>query len=190
MKKIIIIHTVFFGLIVAVAGYAYSRYWNVATVNGRSISRLSYIQMLEKQAGKQILDQMVQETLVLNEGDSKGVKVDAKTISDEIAKIETRLKTQGQTLDAALTANSMTKADLETQIKLKKIQESLSASKVEITQAQIDKFLTDNKAMLPTGKTKDELNTLAKEQLVLEANQASGSAWLEALRSSAKIIYK
>ena len=190
MKKIIIFHTVLFGLIIAAATYGYARYWNIATVNGKAITRLDYIKALEKQGGKQILDQLVQEALILNEGASKGVKIDPKTVSDEIAKIEERLKAQGQTLDAALTANNMVKSDLETQIKLKKIQESLSSSKVEITQAQIDEFLKANKAMLPAGKSKDELNALAKEQLILEANQASASAWLGGLKQSAKIIYK
>lgn len=190
MKKIYILPISLVVFLVLVTVYAYSRFWNVAYVNGQGISRLSYLQTLDKQAGKQILEQMITETLILREGATKGAKIDQKVISEEIAKIEDKLKAQGQTLDAALAANGMTKSDLETQIRLKKTQDALSAPKVEITQAQIDEFLKINKAQLPAGKTKDELNTLAKNELTLEAAQASASAWLDNLRQSAKVIYK
>jgi foldase protein PrsA len=189
MKKIIIIHTIVLALVIGAGAFAYAKYWNIATVNGRPISRLSYIKVLEKQGGKEVLDQMVNEALILNEGKNKNVVVTQKDIDAEIAKVEDRLKAQNMTLDAALTANGMVKEDLVSQIRLKKIQDALSASKAEITQAQIDAFLKANKAMLPTGKTPAELNTLAKDQLILEANQASASAWLAALKSSAKVVY-
>jgi parvulin-like peptidyl-prolyl isomerase len=190
MKKIIIFHTVLFGLLFGVGVYGYVKYWNVATVNGRPISRLAYIKAMEKQVGKQILGQMVDDSLILNEGANKNVKIDQKTIDDEISKIEEKLKAQNQTLDAALVANNMTKADLENQIRLKKIQDILSAPKTEVTQAQVDEFLKANKALLPAGKSKDELNTLAKNQLTLEASQAAATEWLSALKASAKVIYQ
>jgi len=44
--------------------------------------------------------------------------------------------------------------------------------------------------MLPAGKTKVELQTLAKEQLTLEANQTAATTWLDNLRQSAKIVYR
>ncbi|MFZ2152626.1 MAG: SurA N-terminal domain-containing protein [Microgenomates group bacterium] len=190
MQKIIIIHSVVLAIILAIAGFAYAKYWNVAIVNGRPITRLSYIKLMEKQAGKQILSQMVDDAIIMAEADAKGLKIDQAAIDEELAKIETNLKSKGQTLDAALASAGMTRDDLTGQIKLKKIQDALSASKIEVTQAKIDEFLKANKALLPTGKTRDELNTLAKNQLILEADQASATAWLDTLRASAKVIYK
>lgn len=190
MKKLIIAHAIILSLLIGAVSYAYARYWNIATVNGTPISRISYIKLLEQQGGQQILAQMIDDALILNEGKNKNVTIDQKTIDEEIAKVEARLKAQGQELDAALAANKMTRASLEYQIRLKKIQDNLAASKVEVTQAQIDDFLKANKAMLPTGKSKDELIALAKQQLVSEADQASASAWLDKLRSDAKIVYK
>jgi hypothetical protein len=190
MRKIIVIHVSVVVVILLAGILAYARYWNVATVNGVPISRLSYIQTMEKQGGKQTLEGMVQETLILNEGIKKGVNVDQKTIDEEIAKIETQLKTQNQTLDAALADAGMTRADLEKQIRLKKIGAALSAPKTEITQAQIDEFLKTNKSALPTGKTKEELQTLAKNELTAEASQSALTAWMAGLQKDAKVIYK
>ncbi|MFA4827333.1 MAG: SurA N-terminal domain-containing protein [Candidatus Shapirobacteria bacterium] len=190
MKKIIILHAGLLVVLIAVGIFGYFRFWNAATVNGTPISRISYIKAMEKLGGRQTLDSMIDEVLILNEGIAKSVKIDQKVIDDEIAKIEAQLKTQGQTLDAALLANGMTKADLEKQIRVKKIEGILSAPTTEITQAQIDEFLTANKSMLPTGKTKVELQTLAKEQLALEANQTAATTWFDNLRQSAKIVYR
>lgn len=190
MKKIVKIHIAILVVIVALGVVGYLRFWNVATVNGTPISRLSYIRAMEQQGGNQVLSVMIDETLILNEGNKNGVKIDQKTIDEEITKIEDQLKTQNQTLDAALLAYDMTKADLEKQLRIKKIESILSAPKTEITQAQIDEFLKINKSLLPTGKTKVELQTLAKDQLTIEASQSAATSWLDGLRQSAKIVYK
>jgi len=189
-KKMIIIHGSVLAIVLAFGIVGYIRFWNVATVNGKGISRVSYIKTLEQQGGAQILSAMIDENLILNEGIKNNVNVDKKTIDEEVAKIEEQLKAQNQTLDAALLSSGMTKADLDKQIKIKKIEAALSTTKVEITQAQIDEFLTTNKALLPTGKTKTELETLAKEQITLEANQTAATTWLTNLKQNAKIVYK
>ncbi len=161
MKKILTIHLAFLAVILISLGLVYNRYWNVATVNGVAISRLDYIKAMEKLGGQQTLESMIDETLILNEGKSKNVSVD-----------------------------QMAKTDLERQIRIKKIEEKLSTPTTEITQAQIDEFLKTNKAMLPTGKTKEELQTLAKDQLMSEASQSAATTWMDGLRSGAKIVYK
>ena len=190
VKKVIVCHVVLLAVVIILGVVGYIRFWNVAKVNGVGISRLAYIKELEKQGGKQVLDAMIDDTLVLNEGKIKGVNVDQKTIDGEIAKIETQLKAQNMTLDSALASSGMVKADLEKQIKIQKIESVLSAPKTEITQAQIDGFLTTNKAQLPAGKTKAELEALAKDQLTQEASQSAASSWLDSLRQSAKIVYR
>jgi parvulin-like peptidyl-prolyl isomerase len=190
IKKVIVCHLIALAVVVILGIISYCRFWNVAKVNGIGVSRIAYIKELEKQGGQQVLASMIDNTLILNEGKKNNVKVEQKDIDDQIATIETQLKSQNQTLDAALLASNMTKADLEKQIKIQKIESILSATKTEITQSQIDEFLKTNKSLLPTGKTKDELQTLAKEQLTLEANQSAATNWLDSLRQSAKIVYR
>lgn len=189
-KKIIIIHGSILAVLLAFGIVGYVRFWNVATVNGKGISRVSYIKTLEQQGGSQVLSAMIDETLILNEGIKNNINVDQKTIDEEVAKIEEQLKAQNQTLDAALLSSGMTKADLDKQIKIKKIETILSTTKIEVTQAQIDEFLTANKALLPTDKTKVELEALAREQIALEANQTAATTWLTNLKQAAKIVYK
>ncbi|MDP4010135.1 MAG: SurA N-terminal domain-containing protein [Candidatus Shapirobacteria bacterium] len=178
------------GLVVAAGLFGYYKYGVVAVVNGRPIFRIEYIKIMESQVGKQTLDRMVTETLIMNEASKKGVKIDKAVVDTEIAKIEEQLKTQGQTLDSALAAEGMARTDLEKQIRLQKLAEELSAPKTEITEAEINDFLDKNKDQLPKGASKEELQTLAKTQLSSQAQNEAISTWLADLKKNAKIIYR
>lgn len=178
-------------LIVLAGGlYLYNRYWNIAIVNGQGISRLEYYKALDKQAGKQALEQMVQEDLIEQEALKKNLKIEQSVVDAQIATIEAQIKAQGQTLDSALLAEGMTKADLEKQIRLQKIAEQLSKSTKEITQKQIDDFLTQNAAQLPKTATKEELQSLAKSEIEKQDSSSAITTWLSGLKTNAKIIYR
>ena len=189
-KKVVLIHSGLLLVLLAAAGFAYFKYWNVAVVNGKGVSRLAYIKTLESQGGKQVLEGMVQEAMITQEAKKKGVSVDKSFVDGELAKIDEQIKAQGQTLEAALVSQGMTKADLERQITLKKMVTEMSKPTTEITQAQVDKFITDNKAQLPPKGTKAELEQIAKEQLTLEASNNAITTWLAELKKNAQVIYK
>lgn len=190
INKIVMFHVGLLVVLMAGAGYGYVKYWNVAVVNGIPISRLEYIKTMEKAGGKQTLDQVIQETLILSEGQKKGIKMDKAATDAEVAKVEERLKTQGQTLETALKASNMTQADLERQILMQKIETTLSATKTEITQAQLDEFIKTYKAQLPAKATKTELETIAREELTTQASKSAATNWVTELTKSAKVELK
>lgn len=190
LNKIVMIHLGMLVVLLAAAGYGYVKYWNIATVNGKGLSRLEYIKTMEKAGGKQTLDQMVQERLILDEGEKNKITMDKAAIDAEIVKIETRLKGQGQTLDTALTQSGMSRGDLDKQILMQKIQTTLAAAKTEVTQVQIDEFIKTYKAQLPAKATKAELETIAKEELTAQASKTAVSEWLANLTKNAKVEIK
>lgn len=177
--------------LILVAGmWIFDKYAFVAKVNGRYISRIKYLKNAEKQVGKQILDRMITESLIEQEAAKKGVNIDKKEIDDEIAKIEEKIKAQGQTLEAALATEGMTKEDLENQLRIQKMVDKLSDPKKEITEKEIAEFLDKNKDQLPKGMTKDELNKAAKEQLEQQTKTEAANTWFAKIKEEAKIIYK
>jgi len=190
VNKIMSIHLAFLVLVLAALGYGYYRYWNVAVVNGKPISRIAYIKNMEKQGGKTVLDRMVQETMIRDEAQKKGIKIEQGVIDGEIKKIESQVTTMGMTLDEALKSEGLTKAELEDQIRMQKMVEVMAGASTEITQAQIDKYIVDNKTQFPTGTTKEQMQTTAREELTSQAANAAINKWLENLNTSAKIIYK
>lgn len=189
-KNVCKIHLIALVLILGVAMGLYFRFWNIVTVNGKGISRAEYYKKLAKSDAKQLLDQMITEMLIKEEALKKNIKIEQSEIDEEIKKIDEQIKGQGQTLELALTAQGMTKAELENQISLQKMVDKLSNPNTEITQVQIDEFLKTNKAQLPAKATKDELQKLAKDELTSQASQSAIGTWLEGLKNGANIIYK
>lgn len=174
-------------IVIVAAVYAYFRYGIVATVNGRPISRFSYWQNLEKVDKKQTIKQMANEALVFQAAAKNKIVIEKSVIESEIASVEAQIKAQGQTLESALAAEGLTRTDLEDQIRIQKMVEQMAKPNLEITQAQIDAFILKNKALIPTTYTKEQLQTLAKTQLISEVKNEAIDAWFKELQKTAKI---
>jgi hypothetical protein len=177
-------------LALAVLAFLYYRFCIVATVNGKPITRFAYLQNLVKFDQKQILKQMANEALIYQEAKKQGVEIEKSLIDTEIASIEAKIVEQGQTLEAALTAEGMSRTDLESQIRIQKIAEILAKANTEITQAQIDDYLSKNKEYLPTSYTKEQLQELAKTQLTTEIKNEAVNTWFTQIQKDAKIIFR
>jgi hypothetical protein len=171
-------------------GYVYYRFGIVATVNGVPISRISYLRNLEKQDKKLTIKQMANEALVLQEAAKNNVVIDQSIIDTEIASVEAQIKDQGMTLESALEAEGMSKADLEKQIRLQKVVEKLANPNLDISQEKIDEYLKTNKSALPTTYTKDQLQELAKNQLINEAKNTAIDTWFAELQKNSTIIIR
>jgi ribosome-interacting GTPase 1 len=190
MSKVATIHLIGFLVLLAFTAGCFYKFGIVATVNGKPIYRHSYIAQLQKQDKQTVLSQMVQDALIAGEAKNKGIVIGQEEIDKGLAAIEDQVKAQGTTLDEAMKAQGVTKEEVMSQIRTQKIAEALASPSAEITKEQIDAFLKENKAYLPTGKTDNELQMLAKEQLETQAKNTALSTWFSNLKSSAKIIYK
>ena len=174
-------------IVIVAAVYAYFRFGIVATVNGRPISRFSYWQNLEKVDKKQTIKQMANEALVFQAAAKDKIVIEKSVIESEIASVEAQIKAQGQTLEGALAAEGLTRTDLEDQIRIQKMVEKMAKPNLEITQAQIDAFILKNKALIPTTYTKEQIQALAKTQLLSEVKNEAIDAWFKELQKTAKI---
>ena len=189
LSKTVKIHLIGLLVLLALIGGCFYKFGVVATVNGKPIYRLAYLEKLQK-SDTTVLTSMVQDSLISSEAKSKGIVIDQKDIDDSLTTIETQVKEQGMTLDEALKSESLTKEELISQIRTQKIAEKLASPSADSTQAEIDAWLKENKDYLPTGKTKDELQTLAKTQLKTQAENTAVNTWFTNLKSTAKIIYR
>ena len=179
------------GLILLIAAaFVYYRFGIVATVNGKPISRIAYWQNLEKVDKKQTIKQMANEALVYQEAAKKGIVIEKSVIEAEVASVEAQIKSQGLTLDDALSAEGLTRADLDDQIRIQKMVEAMAKPNLDITQAQIDAYLLKNKALIPATYTQEQLQTLAKTQLVSEVKNSAIDIWFKELQKTAKIVIR
>ncbi|MBU3935342.1 hypothetical protein KJ909_01585, partial [Patescibacteria group bacterium] len=101
-----------------------------------------------------------------------------------------QIKAQGQTLEAVLETEGMSRVDLEKQIRTQKMVESMAGAGKEVSQEDIDAFLEKYKDQLPEDSSEEELQNLAKEQLSSQAGNEAINTWLAGLKAEAKIYYR
>lgn len=176
-------------VVLAAAVYYGKSLFVVALVNGQPITRMSLISQLEKQGGKQVLNIAVTKTLIEQEAKKKNVSVAQKEIDDELKKTETSLAAQGQTLDQALAAQGMTRADYADQIRLQVLIQKMVGKDIVISDKEVDDYLTQNQSTIPEGSDMNQIKTSVKEQLKQQKMSTKIQSWIAELQKNAKITY-
>lgn len=168
--------------------YLFRGMYLAATVNGQPIGRMTVVKELEKQSGKQALENIVTKTLVLQDAKKKNVNISDKDIDAQIKKIETNVKAQGMSLDQLLQAQGMKKEDMREQVKLQLFAQKLSGE-VKVTDKEIEDYINTNKEQLQQNPDQEISKTEVKEQLVQQKQQQKTQEYVAKLRKGAKVTY-
>jgi hypothetical protein len=182
--------TVFIILIVIGLLYAFRSQFIVATVNGQPISRAAFNAEMQKEAGKKSMDALVTKSLILQEAEKKNISVSDDDVNKQVKTIQTQLSKQGQNLNQALTMQGLTVDDLKEQIKIEKILEKLLASKIKVSDKEINGYM-QQQSQSPDATasggllSKDEV----KQQLTQNKLTEQAQPWLQSLQQNAKISY-
>lgn len=184
----LIIISVSAAIIILLASLQFSRGILVAaTVNGSPISRLTVVEKLEEQAGKQALDSLITEKLIQSKVGE--ISVSKEEIDSEIKKIEQQVISQGATMDAALKQQGMTMNQLQEQITMRKKLEKLLSDKVQVSDEEVNTAIKDNKITPSNGQKPEDLKAQVKSQLQQQKLDQVAQQWIGDLKNSAKIKY-
>ncbi|RJR30086.1 hypothetical protein C4564_01105 [Candidatus Microgenomates bacterium] len=170
-------------------GYYFKSIFVAATVNGEPIARLSVIQEVEKQGGRQILDTLVNERLIMQEARAQGINVTQADTDAEISLIEEQVQAQGQTLDEILTLQGMTREDLNKQMKIQVIVKKLMEDKVSISDDEVVAYMEENKDYLPEASDEAQLKEQVREQLTQQKMSEQFQTLLTDLKEKASVNY-
>lgn len=176
-------------VIIAVLLYLYKGLFVAAVVNGQPIARISVVNQLEQQNGKQVLNNLIAESLVKQEAQKRKIVVSQAEVDSDVKKIEDTLKKQGTTLDAALAARGLTRSQLEDQIKLQKMLDKMVGTTVKVSDADVQAYIDKNQDNLPTNMTDEELKAQVKQQLEQQQIQTKTQAFLADLQKKAQVQY-
>lgn len=168
--------------------FFYKGLFVAAMVNGQPISRLAVVSQLEKQGGKQALNNLIVENLVKQEAQKKHIIVSQSDIDSQLKKIEDQLKGQGVTLDDALAMQGLSRNDLQNQLELEEMLTKL-VGPVSVSDADLQNYMDTNKTSLPTNLSEQELKAQVKSQLEQKALQQKEQAYVTNLQKNAKINY-
>lgn len=176
-------------VVLAVALYLTRGLFVAALVNGQPISRLTVISQLEKQGGKQTLNNLVVEALIRQEAQKRHIVVSQADVDSQMKKIEDQLKGQGVTLDDALSARGMTRGDLISQIQLQAMIDKMVGTSVKITDDDVAAYIAKNQDSLPKDLSDDDLKKQVRTQLEQQQLQEKTQTFVANLQKNAKINY-
>ena len=174
-------------VILAVVGFLARSYFVAAMVNGSFISKASYIREMERQSGQEVLDSLIINKLVENK--VKEIEVSNEELDVELKTTEDNLEAQGTSLTDALASANISEKEyrnrVTTQLKLKK----LVADKTTVTEDEITKYLTANRAQLPKGLDQKTLRDQAAESIEQTKFSQEVGTLIDTLKAEADIRY-
>lgn len=172
-------------LILAVLGYVFRGQFLVAVVDNKPIFRYELGRKLVSSFGKETLENMIVEKLIVEEAKKKSVVIGEEDINREVEKVSKGLGS-GMKLEDVLKFQGLSLADFRQQLKVRLQVNKILEKDISITTEEIDKYLKDNaKLLIATGEAerKTEAQEKIKEQKISEKIQT----WVSDLLSKAKI---
>lgn len=157
-----------------------------AWVNGRPIWRRDYNKTVIKIAGKQAMDNLTTQSLVLGEAKKQKVNVTKEEIDAEIKRLEDMLIGQGQNLDELLAAQNLTRKDITEEVRMQKLIEKL-VGPAEVTDEEVDAYIKDNKTMFDKTANLEDLKPSLKKQLEQQKLSEKVQELVAKLQQEAKI---
>lgn len=177
-------------LLIAIAflgGYYLKSSIIAATVNGRIIFRSKVTKQLESYQGAAVLDSLVIQELIKQEARSQKLDATDEEVAEKIKPIEDSILAQGTTLDQLLAEQGMTRKDLEENYRMNVLVEKLLASRVTVTDEEVQTYIDQNKDAFPEDSDMEQNKVLVKQQLLQEKMNSEYQVLVQELRDKAKV---
>lgn len=164
--------------------YLASRYLVIAWVDKQPISRFELYNLLDKQFGTEIREQLITERLILTEARKRQVQVAREEIEAEINKVKEQPGGEQQ-LSQFLQAQGLTQAEFDKIVKVELLKRKMFGKDIQISDEDVNKFIEENKAQLP--EVTDKLKGSIKEQLKQRKISENYQNWLSEALQSARV---
>ncbi|MDZ7587586.1 MAG: SurA N-terminal domain-containing protein, partial [Patescibacteria group bacterium] len=119
----------------------------VAIVNNKPVWRASYTREINRLAGKQVLENLLVKTLIMQEAKKQKISVSDEEINNEIKQAEEYSQKQNMTLDELLELQGMKKEDLTDTIRINKLVEKMAGTESAKVQEWITNLQTNAKVV-------------------------------------------
>jgi len=168
-----------------------SRFWVVAWVDNKPITKFELYSLLEKRDEGKTAEELIVQNLLKSEGQKQKATISNEELETEIKKIEEQQGGAAQ-LDQILQVNRTSREDFRKLVELQLIKQKLFGSDVNITDEDVAKYIEENKDSLPPevlanpeSSEAAKLKDSAKEQLKQMKINENFNKWLEeALKGS------
>ena len=177
-------------IVVIVVGFiSYNRgFFILATVNGQTIDRLTFIRETERLAGKRTMETLILKMLIDQEAKKKNINVTQQEIDEKIKEIEKQYKDQGQDLTAVLSSQGLGKSDIADFVKQDLLMEKLVKKDIKVTDKEVEDYIAKNASSLPQDKTQEEIKKEVLGLLTSGKIDEKKQALIAQLQKNAKIV--
>lgn len=183
------------GAVVILVGvlFASSKYWVVAWVDNKPITKFELYSLLEKRDDNRTKEELIVERLLTSEGAKKQAAVSDSEVNAEIKKIEEQ---QGgaQQLDQILGIQKLSREDFRKLVKLQLLKQKLFGEGVNIADQDVDKYIEENKDSIPASALSNpesseaaQLKENVKEQLKQMKINENFNNWLNQNLNSSRV---
>lgn len=180
----LIIFLIFVSVVYFARGFLFA-----AIVDGKPISRVKLISELEKQGGQQALESLVTMELISQEAKRRDINITDFEVNAEIERITNVIEAQGTTLEAALSMQGQTMADLTQNIKIQKTVEHILGDTILVNDEEIRNYYEENKIYYGEDTQFEEVKESIKETLIQQKLSSEFQVLLQKLKSEGNIIY-
>lgn len=156
-----------------------------AVVNGKPIFRGSVTESLESRYGQQVLEGLINESIIAGEAKKAGVSVSQ---ADVDAKEQELIANLGEkvSLDEVLKFQGLTRAEFDNQVRLQLQVERILAKDLSITEVDVDQYIASNRALL-TATQPAALRDEARAALKNQKLSAKVQTWFAEVQKAAQV---
>lgn len=169
----------------ALLGYVGYKYAFVAWVGSVPITRWDYYNKLDQEFGEKFKEQLITETLIMNEAKKRNVDVTDDEINAEVKKFEDE---QGspEKLDEFLSFQGITRDELRKQIRYQTLIKKMFGENVEVSDEELNKYIEENKEQL--GEVTDPVRESVKEQIKFDKTRQAFLDWFNMAKEDKSVV--
>ena len=160
-----------------------------ATVNNQPITRLKLIRELEKQGGQQVLDRLINATLIMQEAKKQGVVVSQEEVDRAVDEIRQNVESKGISFEEALSFQGKTVEDLKQDILVQRIVEQILGPKIQISDEEAAQYFENNQESFAEETKLEDVQEQIKDALFQQKLAEEYQLWISQLQQEAKIKY-
>jgi hypothetical protein len=173
-------------LLALISIFFLKRNWLLAAqVNNSYVTNLEVQDRLNKQYKKAVLDELVDEKIIQNEANNKGVNVTEQEINTKLTEYETQFGGPDK-LDAALEQKGLNRETVRYRVKTELLLTKMYGGEVTVSEKEISDYVTVNKAVLqaadPEGQKAEAEQNIRSQKLFTIVSQK-----FQELKDAAKV---
>lgn len=173
-------------ILAAIAVYKFQYLIVPAKVNGKPIFVWQYASYLNKTYGKEAMQTLTTQDLIEQEIAKNKISISNNEIQSEIDTIDKQASASGG-IQAMLAAQQMTLDQLKEQIRIQLAVKKLLASKIAVSDAEVNDAYTKNKDFFKNVSETDAKNQI-RTQLENQKFQQQASSWLADVKKNSSVV--